>query len=73
MDPFFLVGLFLPHPPKHTHTLAAHAPLFFKTQHRCEQANLVSTLDVTQCDGPPFPLENPSYAPVSLCTDVITS
>lgn len=37
-----------------------------KTRPGCGHTNLVSTLGVTQCDGPPFPLENPSYAPVSL-------
>ena len=73
VDPFFLVGLFLPPPPQtHTHARCSRTT-FFKTQHRCQQANLVSILGVTQCDGPLFPLENPSYAPVSLCTDVITS
>ena len=36
---------------------------FSKTQRGCRHDNLVSTLGVTQCDSPPPPLKNPSYAP----------
>ena len=36
---------------------------FSKTLRGCRHNNLLSTLDVTQCDPPPPPLKNPRYPP----------